>query len=517
MNEHLRERGLHVKDLSKDLRDGILLCNLCEVISGKSIGRFNKHPKVPMQKQENCSMVISFLEAEGIKLVNIGGPDIFEGRMKLILGLLWTIILRYQINKSGRSDYEDELLKWVQSKIPEYGVTNFTSSWNDGRAINGLVHALQPDLCQNHSSLKPADSLDNARQGITTARDKMNVAALVLPEEMVHPKVDKLAMMTYISQFRDLHDLNDAARCTAYGKGLQEGIVNIPSSFEVFVPPDAKGKLEVRVEGPTSTATVNITKRADGSYNVSYTPTEPGLYHVHVTLDGKHIPGSIFTVIVLDAESLGGEGKIRVFFSSTSATQKGRDDVFALEKLLTSKKIHLRPDFEPWIPVDILDKEDRDAVFKKAGTKVLPIVFIDDKYVGDYDTVKRLDDDGRLDKLINMMAVAGQLRAEPAPRAINPLGIDKNAAVEAPKVIHARESTKTPDVRLAGGGINVPSSSSSSSSSISAAKPTPAPSSSSARPVPASSSSSSSSKKFCAECGTPGIAGKFCGNCGGKL
>ncbi len=40
------------------------------------------------------------------------------------------------------------------------------------------------------------------------------------------------------------------------------------------------------------------------------------------------------------------------------------------------KEVHLRPDFEPWIPVDIMEKEDRDAVFKKAGTKALPIVFI---------------------------------------------------------------------------------------------------------------------------------------------
>lgn len=40
---------------------------------------------------------------------------------------------------------------------------------------------------------------------------------------------------------------------------------------------------------------------------------------MHVTLDGEHIPGSIFHVVVLEQQSLGGEGKIRVFYSTTSA------------------------------------------------------------------------------------------------------------------------------------------------------------------------------------------------------
>jgi len=49
-------------------------------------------------------------------------------------------------------------------------------------------------------------------------------------------------------------------------------------------------------------------------------------------------------------------------------------------------------------------KADRDAVFKKAGTKSLPIVFIDDKYVGDFDTANQLEEDGKLNALLNYNA-----------------------------------------------------------------------------------------------------------------
>lgn len=37
----------------------------------------------------------------GLKLVNVGGEDINLGRLKIILGLIWTLILRYQIKGSG--------------------------------------------------------------------------------------------------------------------------------------------------------------------------------------------------------------------------------------------------------------------------------------------------------------------------------------------------------------------------------------------------------------------------------
>lgn len=62
----------------------------------------------------------------------------------------------------------------------------------------------------------------------------------------------------------------------------------------------------------------------------------------------------------------------------------------------------MRPDFEPWIPVDIMEREDREAVFKKSGTRILPIIFIDDKYIGDTPRVMELEKTGELDRLLKV-------------------------------------------------------------------------------------------------------------------
>jgi len=272
--------------------------------------------------------------------------------------------------------------------------------------LNALVDAIQPGLAPDHNSLDPAQKTANLERGLELASTNFAIPRVIDANDLANPRVDEQSVMTYISYFRNAEPkkLSDADRCRGFGLGLVDGVVNEISNFSVQLPKGGKGDLKVRVEGPKSDAQVNITKTdspVGPLYQMNYTPKEPGVYKVHVTLDGVHIPGSVFTVNVLDQVSLGGEGKIRVFYSTTSSSEKGRADVRDLQSLLEGKKIHQRPDFEPWIPVDIMDKPDREAVFKKAGTKNLPIVFIDDKYTGDYDKMIELEEGGQLNQLLN--------------------------------------------------------------------------------------------------------------------
>lgn len=209
VNTHLKERMLKVENIQTDFANGIQLINLLEIISSKSLGKYNKKPKLRPHWLENNLAALNFLKAEGIKLVGIGAEDICDGKIKLILGLIWTIILRYQINVSSSgeggssSSARSDLLKWVQSKIPDYNIKNFSSNWNDGRAICALGEALLPGQCPNHKQMDPKDSHKNAETGLTNAKKNMGIPEIVGVEDMVHEGVDELSMMTYISYFRD--------------------------------------------------------------------------------------------------------------------------------------------------------------------------------------------------------------------------------------------------------------------------------------------------------------------------
>ena len=147
------ERLLKIDDLQKDLGDGVMLINLFELISEHKFKRYNKKPRMKIQKLENLNMVLSFVESQKVKLVNVGAEDIEEGRLKIILGLLWSTILRFSIS-GGDADSSPKraLLDWINKQIKPYEkngieqVNNFTSDWKDGKVY--ILKEQQTKLCE---------------------------------------------------------------------------------------------------------------------------------------------------------------------------------------------------------------------------------------------------------------------------------------------------------------------------------------------------------------------------------
>ena len=106
-----------------------------ETLSGREVARHNKKPTFRSQKLENVNIALSFLEMDGLTLVNIDSTDIVDGKLKLILGLVWTLILHYSIAAPMRAvkssdgvlestageTPKQQLLGWIQDLLP--GVT----------------------------------------------------------------------------------------------------------------------------------------------------------------------------------------------------------------------------------------------------------------------------------------------------------------------------------------------------------------------------------------------------------
>ncbi|VDN97825.1 unnamed protein product [Rodentolepis nana] len=212
-NEHLKNKSSSVDDIQYDFADGLRLIDLIESLSGQTFRHVNRKPSFRTQKLENVTMVLRFLEEnEGLRLVNIDSTDIVDCRLKLILGLIWTLILHYSITlplwegedynqgSSGPTP-KQRLLSWLNSKLNERPVKNFTTDWNDGTAIGALVDACAPGLCPDWRDWEPKQKLRNATEAMNAAEQWLDVPQLIRPEEMINPRVDEKAMMTYLSQF----------------------------------------------------------------------------------------------------------------------------------------------------------------------------------------------------------------------------------------------------------------------------------------------------------------------------
>ncbi|EFO90826.1 hypothetical protein CRE_09763 [Caenorhabditis remanei] len=96
VNKHLSKTGLKVDDLFVDLRDGYALIALLEALTGERIQKENGYTR--FHRIQNVQYCLDFLKKKNIKLVNIRPEDIVEGNGKLTLGLIWTIILNFQVS-----------------------------------------------------------------------------------------------------------------------------------------------------------------------------------------------------------------------------------------------------------------------------------------------------------------------------------------------------------------------------------------------------------------------------------
>lgn len=101
-----------------------------------------------VQRFENVNTCLIFIKSRGIQLTNIGAEDVVDGNRKIILGLIWTLILRFTISDIGVEGLtaKEGLLLWCQRKTAcyeEVEVRDFDRSWNDGLALYVMLGILE--------------------------------------------------------------------------------------------------------------------------------------------------------------------------------------------------------------------------------------------------------------------------------------------------------------------------------------------------------------------------------------
>uniref|UniRef100_A0A8C1K5H7 Filamin C, gamma b (actin binding protein 280) n=1 Tax=Cyprinus carpio TaxID=7962 RepID=A0A8C1K5H7_CYPCA len=333
-NEHLKCMNKKINDLQKDLTDGLKLIGLLEVLSQKKMYRkYHARPNFRQMKLENVSVALEFLEREHIKLVSIDSKAIVDGNLKLILGLIWTLILHYSISMPMWEDEDDEdarkltpkqrLLGWIQNKVPQLPINNFHRDWRDGKALGALVDNCAPGLCPDWETWDPSQPVENAREAMQQADDWLGVPQVIAPEEIVDPNVDEHSVMTYLSQFpkaklkpgaplrsKTLHP----KRAKAYGPGIEPkgNVVLRPAEFVVETVEAGLGEVLVYIEDPeghTEEARVIPNNDRNRSYSVVYVPKVEGLHKVKVLFAGQDIDRSPFLVNV--SKALGDPNKVQ--------------------------------------------------------------------------------------------------------------------------------------------------------------------------------------------------------------
>uniref|UniRef100_A0A8C3NW79 Calponin-homology (CH) domain-containing protein n=1 Tax=Cyanoderma ruficeps TaxID=181631 RepID=A0A8C3NW79_9PASS len=196
-----------VKDMFTDLKDGRKLLDLLEGLTGKPLPKERGSTRV--HALNNVNRVLQVLHQNNVELVNIGGTDIVDGNHKLTLGLLWSIILHWQVKdvmKNIMSDLQQTnsekiLLSWVRQSTRPYSqvnVLNFTTSWADGLAFNAVIHRHKPELFSwdRVTKMSPVERLENA---FNVAKNHLGIEKLLDPEDVAVQLPDKKSIIMYLT------------------------------------------------------------------------------------------------------------------------------------------------------------------------------------------------------------------------------------------------------------------------------------------------------------------------------
>uniref|UniRef100_A0A8C6LDA9 Spectrin beta chain n=1 Tax=Nothobranchius furzeri TaxID=105023 RepID=A0A8C6LDA9_NOTFU len=210
VNSHLGRVTCRIGDLYTDLRDGRMLIRLLEVLSGEQLPKPTKG-RMRIHCLENVDKALQFLKEQKVHLENMGSHDIVDGNHRLTLGLIWTIILRFQIqdisvetedNKEKKSA-KDALLLWCQMKTagyPNVNIHNFTTSWRDGLAFNAIVHKHRPDLIE-FDNLKRSNAHYNLQNAFNVAEKELGLTKLLDPEDVNVDQPDEKSIITYVATY----------------------------------------------------------------------------------------------------------------------------------------------------------------------------------------------------------------------------------------------------------------------------------------------------------------------------
>lgn len=169
-------------------------------------------------------------------MTNIGAEDIVDGNRKIILGLIWTLILRFtisDINEEGMTAKEG-LLLWCQRKTACYEdveIRDFSSSWNDGLAFCALLDIHRPDLI-DFDSLDKSDHRGNMKLAFEIASNEIGIPDLLDVDDVCDvTRPDERSLMTYIAYW--FHAFSQLERVENAGRRVEKFVNNMHGAWDM--------------------------------------------------------------------------------------------------------------------------------------------------------------------------------------------------------------------------------------------------------------------------------------------
>nr|XP_027197190.1 spectrin beta chain-like [Dermatophagoides pteronyssinus] len=211
INSILIQGRTNIDNIYTDFNDGEKLIILLRLLTGENVGTINKSSSL-LHKIANVSQCLRFIRNKNVYLESIGPDDIVNGNKTLTLGLIWTLILRFQLSR--HLDFEqydlktikESLLLWCCNRIKHLDfveINDFHQSWQNGWAFIALVHSFRPESL-DINTLRQMESRELLAIAFDTGYQQLLIPKILDIDDVIN-KPDENSILTYVSFYYNLH------------------------------------------------------------------------------------------------------------------------------------------------------------------------------------------------------------------------------------------------------------------------------------------------------------------------
>lgn len=138
--------------------------------------------------------VVKYVDSLMDRKLTLSAENIYEKDETMVLGLVWMLILQFQVGKKA------EILKWL-CELLEENIGNFDQDWRNGRLFLKLVCALTGENASPPDSQK--EILDAA---FSIADNKLGIREILSADDVVSGFFDERSCLTYLSFFYNVSE-----------------------------------------------------------------------------------------------------------------------------------------------------------------------------------------------------------------------------------------------------------------------------------------------------------------------
>ncbi|ERE77089.1 dixin-like protein [Cricetulus griseus] len=182
-----------VQDLRQDLRDGVILAYLIEIVAGEKLSGVQLSPSNQQEMKNNVERVLQFVASKKIRMHQTSAKDIVEGNLKSIMRLVLALAAHFKPGSSRTT----EVKIWggeLEIENPYWSVRALVQQYE------GQQRSPSESSCSSLTSPSPIHSA-KSESIITQSEEKADF--VIVPSEGIENRTDRTADETDSPLSRD--------------------------------------------------------------------------------------------------------------------------------------------------------------------------------------------------------------------------------------------------------------------------------------------------------------------------